>query len=165
MTDTPPPDERSQRYLEALNRDAEEPRDQRQGIIPAVMAVADAEMKHLRDRANKAEAAIARVESYAHELRHKDAMGLLAALDAPADEPGKECCGSKVGHYPGCPANAAPAKEGPHRYLSTGCLHGEHDYCQSHTGLSGAKAPAVCKFCKAPCQCPCHRITPAEEKP
>lgn len=43
-----------------------------------------------------------------------------------------------------------------HHYLSTGCLHGEHAYCQSKTGLSGAKKPGVCKFCAAPCQCPCH---------
>lgn len=44
-----------------------------------------------------------------------------------------------------------------HIYLSTGCRHGEHGYCQSHTGLSGAKKAASCKFCGAPCQCPCHR--------
>ncbi|MFD7922480.1 hypothetical protein ACFV3R_25050 [Streptomyces sp. NPDC059740] len=43
-----------------------------------------------------------------------------------------------------------------HVYLSTGCLHGEHGYCQRHTGLSGAKTPAQCKFCAAPCTCPCH---------
>jgi hypothetical protein len=49
---------------------------------------------------------------------------------------------------------------GPHRYLSTGCLHGEHGYCQSSTGLAGAKTPARCKFCKAPCLCPCHTPTP-----
>ena len=44
-----------------------------------------------------------------------------------------------------------------HTYLSTGCRHGRHDYCQSHTGRSRAKAPASCKFCAAPCICPCHR--------
>lgn len=58
---------------------------------------------------------------------------------------------------------AAHRIAGCHVYLSTGCLHSEHGYCQSHTGLSGAKTPAVCKFCKAPCQCPCHRSTTAEE--
>ncbi|MCD9141084.1 hypothetical protein [Streptomyces albireticuli] len=46
---------------------------------------------------------------------------------------------------------------GGHVYLSTGCLHGDHDYCQNHTGLSGQKTPAVCKFCEAPCVCACHR--------
>ncbi|MEU1309476.1 hypothetical protein ABZ419_11355 [Streptomyces cinnamoneus] len=44
-----------------------------------------------------------------------------------------------------------------HIYLSTSCLHHDHDYCQHHTGLSGAKRPSVCKFCKAPCICVCHR--------
>lgn len=44
----------------------------------------------------------------------------------------------------------------PHRYLSTGCLHGEHGYCQSNTGSNGQKVPATCKFCSAPCECPCH---------
>jgi hypothetical protein len=43
-----------------------------------------------------------------------------------------------------------------HTYLSTGCLHGEHAYCQSNTGASGAKSPAQCKFCAAPCRCSCH---------
>lgn len=49
-----------------------------------------------------------------------------------------------------------------HTYLSTACLHGEHGYCQHHTGLSGAKTPGVCKFCAAPCVCPCHE-TPADD--
>jgi hypothetical protein len=47
-----------------------------------------------------------------------------------------------------------------HEYLSTSCLHGEHAYCQSTTGISGsimwAKTPASCKFCGAACICPCH---------
>ncbi|MFD7661303.1 hypothetical protein [Streptomyces sp. NPDC059788] len=59
---------------------------------------------------------------------------------------------------------AADTEPSPHRYLSTGCLHGEQ-LCQSHTGLSGAMTPAVCKWCKSPCQCPCHRALPTEEKP
>lgn len=45
---------------------------------------------------------------------------------------------------------------GGHEYLSTGCFHGEHGYCQAMTGLAGAKRPARCKFCDAPCVCPCH---------
>lgn len=43
-----------------------------------------------------------------------------------------------------------------HRYLSTGCLHGEHAYCSSMTGVSGDKRPAQCKFCSAKCVCSCH---------
>lgn len=54
----------------------------------------------------------------------------------------------------------ADRSSGPHVYLSTGCLHGEHGYCQGDTGLSGAKRPASCKFCQAPCTCPCHQQTP-----
>ncbi|GGJ87053.1 hypothetical protein GCM10011583_18340 [Streptomyces camponoticapitis] len=45
---------------------------------------------------------------------------------------------------------------GTHVYLSTGCLHDEHAYCQGKTGLAGAKTPAQCKFCAARCVCPCH---------
>ena len=43
-----------------------------------------------------------------------------------------------------------------HEYLSTGCLHGEHDYWSSMTGMAGAKRPAQCKWCEAPCRCRCH---------
>ena len=47
-----------------------------------------------------------------------------------------------------------------HEYLSTSCLHGRHEYCASQTGSNGetewAKTPARCKFCDAPCVCPCH---------
>lgn len=49
---------------------------------------------------------------------------------------------------------------GTHVYLSTSCHHGEHAYCQSHTGLSGAKRAGFCKFCDARCTCRCHRVTP-----
>lgn len=45
----------------------------------------------------------------------------------------------------------------PHVYLSTGCLHGEHDYCQSMTGIQGDKRGGRCKFCDALCTCPCHQ--------
>lgn len=51
-------------------------------------------------------------------------------------------------------------KEGaePHVYLSTGCLHGRHDYCQESVKEDGGtKAPAECKFCAAPCICDCHQ--------
>lgn len=52
-----------------------------------------------------------------------------------------------------------------HRYLSTGCLHGQHGYCQKNTGLAGAKTAASCKFCKAPCICHCHRAVQVPEQP
>lgn len=43
-----------------------------------------------------------------------------------------------------------------HVYLSTSCLHDDHEYCQSNTGLCGQKKPGVCKFCEASCICSCH---------
>lgn len=46
---------------------------------------------------------------------------------------------------------------GTHIYLSTGCLHGDHAYCQGMTGLAGAKRPGECKHCAAKCACGCHR--------
>jgi hypothetical protein len=46
---------------------------------------------------------------------------------------------------------------GTHYYLSTGCLHGEHEYCQNKAGQAGPKRPAQCKFCGASCRCRCHR--------
>lgn len=52
---------------------------------------------------------------------------------------------------------AASRPAGGHLYLSTGCRHGDHAYCQNHTGLSGQKTPATCKFCGAPCICGCHQ--------
>ncbi|MFI1165609.1 hypothetical protein ACH4UM_18835 [Streptomyces sp. NPDC020801] len=61
------------------------------------------------------------------------------------------------------PGTAATRATDIHVYLSTSCLHGEHDYCRSHTGLSGAKKPAQCKFCAAPCTCPCHQQQPAHD--
>lgn len=50
-----------------------------------------------------------------------------------------------------------------HVYLSTGCLHGHHDYCQRERGLAGDKTPAKCKFCGAPCICPCGHGKRCEE--
>ena len=64
---------------------------------------------------------------------------------------------------------AAERDAGVHRYLSTGCLHGDmllpdgrtgHQYCQGDTGHAGSKTPAQCKFCEAPCICPCHAKEP-----
>lgn len=54
----------------------------------------------------------------------------------------------------------------PHRYLSTGCFHGDlvlpdgrtgHEYCQGEVGAVGAKKPAKCKHCPAKCRCLCHQ--------
>lgn len=55
------------------------------------------------------------------------------------------------------------APGGKHVYLSTGCLHGEHAYCQQYSGIGGAKVPAECKFCHTPCVCTCHDVTHGED--
>lgn len=44
-----------------------------------------------------------------------------------------------------------------HNYLSTACLHNEHDYCRNTHGQAGPKVPGKCKFCDARCACVCHR--------
>ena len=46
---------------------------------------------------------------------------------------------------------------GDHEYLSTGCRHGNHAYCQDTEGAVGPKVPGQCKFCESPCVCACHR--------
>src|SRR3954471_10794324 len=56
------------------------------------------------------------------------------------------------------PATSSDTADGAHNYLSTGCLHGRHDYCSNVDGIAGSKAPAQCKFCAAPCRCSCHAM-------
>lgn len=42
--------------------------------------------------------------------------------------------------------------DGPHLYLSTGCLHGNGQHCRTDQALSGEpKQAATCKFCDARC--------------
>lgn len=52
-----------------------------------------------------------------------------------------------------------------HVYLSTSCLHGEHDYCKNIKSQAGPKRPAECKFCSAKCVCKCHGACPSECDP
>lgn len=56
----------------------------------------------------------------------------------------------------GSAATDQPGEVRTHSYLSTGCLYGEHAYCQAMTGYQGEKRPGVCKFCDARCMCACH---------
>lgn len=47
-----------------------------------------------------------------------------------------------------------------HVYVSTACLHGNCEHCQSTVGPDGPKAPGRCKWCAATCRCDrpnCHR--------
>jgi hypothetical protein len=108
-------------------------------------------------RAEQAEAAIARVRTLAVQSRDHSAAGLddyqigrhdlavdiLTALDEPTPAP-------------------AGTEETEHVYLSTGCIHGDHTYCKNMTGLNGAKRPGECKHCGTKCICGCHNT---EEQP
>ncbi len=74
----------------------------------------------------------------------------------------------------------AASTDTAHRYLSTACLHGRHDYCAaptvsrdgtwqtigpSYSALLGeAKQAAACKFCGSRCRCRCHP-DPDKEQP
>lgn len=113
----------------------------------AVTALADMARKRNEqmDRADRAEAALDRVRHLAERWRYTGDRkeGPLRELRQALD------------HQP-APAPAA-TEATSHVYLSTGCFHGHHDYCQSHTGRDGSKTPAQCKFCSAPCTCGCHQ--------
>lgn len=42
-----------------------------------------------------------------------------------------------------------------HDYISTSCLHGDHEHCRSAVNAAGGeKTPGTCKHCKAVCRCP-----------
>ncbi|MFH9248205.1 hypothetical protein ACH4LK_22585 [Streptomyces lydicus] len=64
----------------------------------------------------RAEAALARVHAYARELRHKDAMGLLAALDGPA---GRQVDDSSPAPAPLAHPDAEQQANGPGRVDET----------------------------------------------
>lgn len=84
---------------------------------------------------------------------------LRLSLDVPGDDPAVVLNPEQARHLADQLAAWADTTEHPapeHRYLSTSCLHGQHHYCASNTGLNGAKTPAQCKFCDAPCICHCH---------
>lgn len=59
-------------------------------------------------------------------------------------------------------------RHGHHTYLSTGCLHGDHAYCQTQARRydGTTKTAAVCKFCDegddhgGHCVCHCHQEAP-----
>lgn len=97
-----------------------------------------------RKRADRAEAALALVRSLVDECEARGVSSgyplTVTRLRDALDQPG-------------------PATAG-HRYLSTGCWHGDHAYCQSMTGLNGSKRPGECKHCQAKCTCGCHRPGP-----
>jgi hypothetical protein len=105
-----------------------------------------------RQRAEHAEAANTRVRK---ALAQFDDRGVLRLGHVNLDIPTADEVMAAVRE---ALDEAAPAatEATEHRYLSTGCLHGDHDYCKSMTGLAGAKRPAECKKCGAKCICQCH---------
>jgi len=50
-----------------------------------------------------------------------------------------------------------------HVYLSTSCLHSQHEHCRSDVGPHGRKVPGQCKWCPAMCVCPCHQEVTDDE--
>lgn len=78
-----------------------------EGPILLVLAGLRDENARLRAELEQQRATIARVETYAHELRHKDAMDLLAALDSPASEPA-EHVGGNAENCPACEGTNPP---------------------------------------------------------
>jgi hypothetical protein len=91
VTATPPPDSLRDRLLAALDEDAHRPRDQRQGLVNAMLAVAEAELaardaENARLRAELAEARNATLTEAAEMLRQtfvypNEAAGMDAAAD------------------------------------------------------------------------------------
>jgi hypothetical protein len=136
------------------------------------------EMGKLEHRAERAEARLAAAQEYAETsdddgIRTRETvLRILAGKESAYDEqpaPGPGGAGDQLG-VSGEPEFPLPIRpDGTHWYYSCGCLHGDmilpdgrtgHEYCQGETGAVGAKTPAQCKFCGAPCRCKCHREAP-----
>lgn len=84
-------------------------------------------------------------------------LALADRLDTNGDEPGDGIARLAAREIRTAVQGDQPAEPTGHVYLSTGCLHGEHGYCQSMTGLAGQKRPGQCKWCSARCVCSCHQ--------
>lgn len=114
-----------------------------------------------RDTARQHAAAIAAQRDRLRQRMHTLADRWDNAL--PVDKPYARTLRAEISVAPFHPEPAAEDEaidQTGHVYLSTGCLHGDHDYCQSMTGLNGAKRPASCKKCGAKCICGCHQEQP-----
>ena len=112
-------------------------------------------------RAERVEAQLDRVREvlpFAEQVIATTGIGPASAVQAVLDRLRAALAGPN--NQRTTPDNPATSND-PHIYLSTGCYHGDHAYCQSMTGLAGAKRPASCKKCGAKCICPCHRSAPA----
>ena len=92
-------------------------------------------------------------DAYARGIRtaiaemKRDALGVIPRLERMA------AAAEQTGEALQSPTSVA----GSHVYMSTGCLHGDHDYCQNKDGRAGPKKPGQCKHCAARCICSCHK--------
>jgi hypothetical protein len=120
--------------------------------LDALIAARDAgHAEGVRDAEARVRAQIAEeVRGYGRRLRAQPwERGLAAVIDRLAERIAE---------------GRVPADPPRHRYLSTACHHGEHDYCAAPLRPDGTeKKPATCKFCEARCVCPCHADQPTEE--
>ncbi|MFE7906455.1 hypothetical protein [Streptomyces albogriseolus] len=137
-----------------------------QEIAAAGTALADMARKRNEqmDRADRAEADRKTLGQTAlgYQQRAWDAEAAIRRVRAVLADPAALDWRQRTREALDGPAPAATEATTGHVYLSTGCLHGHHDYCQNHTGHSGAKTPAQCKFCAAPCTCHCHTTAGAQ---
>jgi hypothetical protein len=145
-------------------------------IADTVLNVRDRHLAQLRQRLQLADANPARLRRFRDQLaaEHAKAVGAdQAATQRPdradllvsphnAMAAGLEIAVGLADHHlreAGEGARTTPDNSATsgHVYLSTGCLHGDHAYCQGMTGLAGAKRPGECKHCQARCICRCHK--------
>jgi hypothetical protein len=94
----------------------------------------------LREAADYAEATAEMLRSQREFKRSAGALDVMTVLRRLADETQQR----------------SRSVAGSHVYLSTGCLHGDCDYCQNKDGRAGPKEPGQCKHCGAHCICSCH---------
>ncbi|MEU9470470.1 hypothetical protein AB0D78_28400 [Streptomyces avermitilis] len=161
---------RAERYGQVLRRwglldEVNDPKAAEEFAVTDLLAIADAEQAELR---RERDLAIAHDRqpyptAWAYEQACKALRRKTEAIERVRSVLESEAVvGRSALDYRGLITSALMADEAqqpePHVYLSTGCLHNEHAYCQSNTGANGAKQPAQCKFCTAPCICACHTV-------
>jgi len=146
-------------------------------IATAVMAALKPELDRLHraeaelQQIDEADSAAAAAGSYAERAERVEAvlaevLGQFQPLRPehnPTGEPGHWQARVLPHEIDAWQKAATTGPDDAHVYLSTGCLHGDHDYCKNMTGLNGAKRPASCKKCGAKCICSCHRDQPTAD--
>jgi hypothetical protein len=159
VTDRLPLAQHTKASLDALYERAE--RAEQEASDRAAADSADAAAGSYALRAERVEAQLDRVREvlpFAEQVIATTGIGPASAVQAVLDRLRAALAGPN--NQRTTPDNPATSND-PHIYLSTGCYHGDHAYCQAMTGLNGAKRPGLCKFCSAPCQCFCHQTRTA----